>query len=457
MTSVIREGDNVSADTDELEFGSGRGRFFRELPQTPARAVGFANLPQPPAKATGFAGSPALCSTRILRDTLSPSQDMTNPEIGDLITQIAQQIGQSISAQLQRDNKGREGRSTQAQSIGADQPLTDSPLLNLTGVKLVMQSDVKEPPCFRGDGSDKHSVHEWEELMEVYLRKRGVPVQEQSQEIISRLMGKAKDIIKITLRSNPSLKPNENPKVITDILKQHFSEMTYSSMPLADFYSTLPVAGENAMDYWIRLNKAVDVADEGLKRQGESIGDPSRAVTRMFVKHCPDPALAAVMKFKTADKWMASEIQEHLDEYQTEMKAQLLTRPRRSANVKHVTAHVQTSEDVMTSSCPVVPPVQTEVMVSSPAQADSCMQTLVSLLDRVLAQNKQTDRAQRSTHLKRCKVCKATNHTTLSHCRQEGLCLSCFEHGHWKRDCPKSEPRHNQQTTPTPPAAQPLN
>ncbi|KAK6488047.1 hypothetical protein HHUSO_G9392, partial [Huso huso] len=282
------------------------------------------------------------------------SQDMTNPEIGDLITQIAQQIGQSISAQLRRDNKGREGRSTQAQSIGADQPLTDSPLLNLTGVKLVMQSDVKEPPCFRGDGSDKHLVHEWEELMEVYLRKRGVPVQEQSQEIISRLMGKAKDIIKITLRSNPSLKPNENPKVITDILKQHFSEMTYSSMPLADFYSTLPVAGENAMDYWIRLNKAVDVADEGLKRQGESMGTPA-AGDKDVCQALPGPLFAAVMKFKTADKWMASEIQEHLDEYQTEMKAQLLTRPRRSATVKHVTAHVQTPEDVMTSSCPVVP------------------------------------------------------------------------------------------------------
>jgi len=30
----------------------------------------------------------------------------------------------------------------------------------------------------------------------------------------------------------------------------------------------------------------------------------------MFVKHCPDPALSAVLTFKTADKWKASEIQE---------------------------------------------------------------------------------------------------------------------------------------------------
>lgn len=65
---------------------------------------------------------------------------------------------------------GREGRSTQAQSTGADRPLTDSPLLNLTGMKLVMQSDVKDT-CFREDGSDKHSVQEWEELMYVYLKR----------------------------------------------------------------------------------------------------------------------------------------------------------------------------------------------------------------------------------------------------------------------------------------------
>lgn len=84
---------------------------------------------------------------------------------------------------------------------------------------------------------------------------------------MSRLMGKAKDIVRITLRSNPSLKPHENPKAVTDILKQHFSSVSCSSMPLADFYSTMPVAGENPFEYWIRLNKAVDAAEEGLSRR----------------------------------------------------------------------------------------------------------------------------------------------------------------------------------------------
>ena len=81
-------------------------------------------------------------------------------------------------------------------------------------------------------------------------------------------MGKAKDISKVTLRSMPSLRPAEHSKLVFDILKQHFSEVTYSSMPPADFYNTLPLAGESPMDYWIRMNKAVDVADEMSEKAG---------------------------------------------------------------------------------------------------------------------------------------------------------------------------------------------
>ena len=84
---------------------------------------------------------------------------------------------------------------------------------------------------------------------------------------MSRLMGKARDVVKVTLRSMPSLRPAENSKLVFDILK-HFSEVTYSSMPLADFYNTLPLNGESPMDYWIRMNKAVDVADEMSEKAG---------------------------------------------------------------------------------------------------------------------------------------------------------------------------------------------
>lgn len=82
-----------------------------------------------------------------------------------------------------------------------------------------MEADIKEPQYFRGDGSDSYSVQEWEELMERYLEKKRIPIEERAQEITSKLLGKARDIVKVTLRSNPLLRPGENPKVIVDVLK----------------------------------------------------------------------------------------------------------------------------------------------------------------------------------------------------------------------------------------------
>lgn len=70
-------------------------------------------------------------------------------------------------------------------------------------------------------------------------------------------MGKAKDIVRITLRSCPSMKPQENSKVIYDILRQGRRHIY-----------AVPVAGETPVEYWLRLNKAVDAAEEGLKRLG---------------------------------------------------------------------------------------------------------------------------------------------------------------------------------------------
>ncbi|KAL1268812.1 hypothetical protein QQF64_034175 [Cirrhinus molitorella] len=311
---------------DEVNIGGGRGQFFRDMAQT--------------SGAMGITDSPVFSSTRIKTDRQVPNSDTTSTDLSYLITQLAHEIGQSISAQLKKTNE-KEGIVTNSQSVGLEPPSADSHSLTMTGVKLVMQSDVKEPPSFRGDGTDKLSIHESEGQIDVYLRKRGVPTGEHAQEMMSRLGGRARDIIKVTLRSNPSLKPGEDPRVIIDILKQHFRELTYSAMPPADFYSTLPTVGENAMDYWIHLNKAVDVAEDCLKRQRRNLEDPSKEVTMMFVKQCPDPALSAVLKFKTADKWKAR-IQERLDDHQTQLRIQQQrARSRRSGVERYATVNVQ--------------------------------------------------------------------------------------------------------------------
>lgn len=460
--------------------GFGRGAVARlfNSPDVKPGNLGSTASSTHPVSVPDNAGSPVFTSTRLPShpptahmpaNSLSATPDMSSPALSDLITHIAHQVGQSISAQLKGESQTNEGSQVRVQNPGTGQSLVDS-TLNLTGVKLVMQSDVREPPVYRGDGSDRLSVHEWEELMDTYLRKRSIKLGEQHQEMLSRLMGKAKDIVRITLRSNPSLKPHENPKVVTDILKQHFSSVSCSSMPLADFYSTVPVAGENPVEYWIRLNKAVDAAEESLSRQGRHIDDPRREVTMMFVKHCPDPSLAAVLRFKAPEKWTAGEIQEHVDRHQIDTRERLNNRPYRPGLVRPVTAQAQTpvSEEAPMPSKPVMPPVQAEAGVTSAPHFDeNCLRTLIGLLDRTLVHNSQEvvqnnqpmyrQHSSAQSQRRQCRVCKSVEHSTLAHCRRDRLCLSCYRPGHIKKNCPDSTPGREDQTTPPPPEQQPLN
>lgn len=62
-------------------------------------------------------------------------------------------------------------------------------------------------------------------------------------------------------------------------------------MPMVDFYNTLPRAEESPMEYWIWLNKAIDVADECLRRRNKFVEDPAAEAVLMFLSHCPDPGL----------------------------------------------------------------------------------------------------------------------------------------------------------------------
>lgn len=71
-----------------------------------------------------------------------------------------------------------------------------------------------------------------------------------------------------------------------------------------------------------------------------------------------------------------------------------------------------------------------------------CMRSLVNLLDKLVTQQTQVPanlRAQATvprSFQKVCRVCGTSDHSTLSHCKQENRCLKCLSPGHWKRDCP---------------------
>lgn len=432
MTYIIDVGGKQNVPTETPSLGRGRGRFIDELQQTPVRGANNVS-------------SPAFCSTRILGNVpadTTPSENVVgfpaaaDPNLSNLITHIAQQVGQTIRDQL-KSEMGQTLNDTPAQN-GAGQLSSDPTYLNLSGAKFVLHPDVREPPVFRGDGLDKNTVCEWQELMEVYFKKRATPLNEQHSEIMSKLMGKAKDVVRITLRSSPSMKPQEKPKIIYDILRQHFSDVTYSCMPMADFYSTVPMPGEAPVEYWLRLNKAVDAAEEGIKRLGRQMGDPCHEAAMMFVKYCPDPTLAAVFRFKAPDKWTASEVQEHIDRYQTERKEQVITKPKRS---KPVTVLVQAPEPGSSETLSQLkePATQIDNLVPKPSCNDDCLKMLMSIFDRALAQNNHvvTDPIKHENFQRRpCRVCQSHDHSTHAHCRQKRLCLACFQPNHIKKNCP---------------------
>ncbi len=421
-------------------LGLGRGRIFGETPVAPIQKESRVNIMPH-----------VLCSTRVTDNVHNPTadtltlavSDINDPNWQGLIAHIAQQVGQTMLASQREASYGEgDNRGAQTQGLDSTKAFSDIPSLNLTGVRLVMQSDAKEPPVYRGDSSDKLGVHEWEELMDTYLRKRGIPLAEQHQDILSRLMGKAKDIVRVTLRCNSALNPVENPKVIMDILKQNFSDVNYSCMPLADFYGTVPLTGEGPVEYWVRLNKAVDLAEEALKRLGRRMEDPCQEAAMMFVKYCPDSTLASVVRFKAPEKWTAQEIQEQLDRYQTELKEQMSTKSKRLTTLRHATAHVQTSHEVdeVDAGSPVEPRECSRISTADAIDSDdNCMRTLINLLDRALSQNVQIPSHHPQGKL--CRVCRSPDNSTVMHCRREHLCFACFQPGHSKRDCTSDRSR----------------
>lgn len=74
----------------------------------------------------------------------------------------------------------------------------------------------------------------------------------------TRLLGKARDITKVWLHSNTDV---NDVNVVYSLLRRHFGDVVHSDLPLAVFYTVQPFAGENPLDYWIRLNKSVEMSN----------------------------------------------------------------------------------------------------------------------------------------------------------------------------------------------------
>ncbi|KAL1264207.1 hypothetical protein QQF64_004562 [Cirrhinus molitorella] len=313
--------------------------------------------------AIGASAGPTASSTPITRPD---AERVISPEsLGSLISDLAQKIGESISASL--------NLAHQPSPVQPNPPFRSqhSSGCDASSLKVIVQQDSAPPPFFRGDKSDLFTIHEWEDMMCSYLNRMRCKTQtDVSDLVMSRVAGKVRAVVKVSLRSRPELSASELPSAVFDILKRNFSELAYSNMPMADFYNTVLRANETPMDYWIHLNKAIDVADECLHRRNRSVEDPAAEAVMMFISHCPDPSLAMSFQFKPAEKWSAAEVQERLDSHQRDLK-------RVSSRTQH-TMSLSACDQCTTAACPNSASSSPRQPAPVPAQSLSLLQVFLS-------------------------------------------------------------------------------
>lgn len=383
------------------------------------------------------------------------SERTTTHQLRELIGELGSQIGESIASRLLAcqpalSSQAPPNKSSRAESITATGDTSQ--------ISLIVRPDIKGPSMFRGDGTEKYSIHEWIDTVEVYLQKRDLPLGEQAEEVLNHLCGKAKSIVKVGLKSSSKSNTPVAPETIFSILRRYFSDTPGSCLPLADFYATQPKAKETPVDYWIRLNTAAEVADRHLKCQGGKMDNMDSEIAMMFVRNCPDPNLASVFKCKPTSKWSLADVQEAIDEHQREYQAKKTTTTLPNAHALCVAAAVTASEPLENNA--EYTNVNT-AKLSDPAKPSTAvvpesnaLERVLSMLERVLERTNQPGpSAVRSEtapfiHGSPCRVCRQTSHSTRTHCMREKRCLECLETGHQRKDCHKGS--SNRPSNPLP-------
>lgn len=230
---------------------------------------------------------------------------------------------------------------------------------------------------------------------------------------------------------NGEIDVQNNPQAIYGLLRKHFGSSHCSSMPLADFYSTLPNDQEDPYEYWLKLNRAADDAASCIREQGKTFDNPSVEVTRMFIRHCPSRDLALTFRSKTIDKWSAREVQEVLDEYHLEKGLRSSTERSRQISMNKVEVSPNT-------------PLVSDIPEQKPAisQDTSTLERLIGMLEKVLLQgpgyaqaNKRPNANSRLPQIEGlrdmpCSICNDSSHSALTHCRENRLCFLCHLPGH---------------------------
>lgn len=361
-------------------------------------------------------------------------------QMGDVIQQVSQKVVHELMTHLS------PSASTPLSNAASSSPhaVSSSAMSDASHVQLVSHRTLKDPPCFRGDNSDTVSVREWEDLMRAFVKKSNLRPEEQAEEILVHLRGKARDVVRFGTR-NSNIDISRDPEAIYGLLRKHFDSAPCSPLPLADFYTTLPEKGENAFDYWLRLHRAVDLAGERLKEQGKTLGSPGTEVTRMFIRNCPSPELSMTFRSKTIDKWTAHEVQDILYEYHS-----MAT----SSDNKVVRENIKISTQHTATPLPV-PPSDGQSPPQPPASDSATLERLINMLEKVLLQRPVQPAQNRlpgsrrprveGLHNMPCSVCHDATHSTFTHCRDHKLCFLCYSPNHSRGACPSRMPANTQQ------------
>lgn len=389
---------------------------------------------------TAHPNSPKVVNT----STPKPMHDdaALKDQMSTIIQQVGQQLADNIVTHL---NKGSFKTLTPIGHNGmgsTSEPPPASQVLDLSQVQFVTQRKVKEPPTFRGESSDSISLCEWEDNMRNYIKKSNLKIEDQAEEILLHLRGRAKDIVKFGIR-NSAIDIQQHPEAIYSLLRKHFNSRQCSPIPLADFYTTLPKDQENPYEYWLRLNRAADVAVDCLKEQGKELDNPSVEITRMFIRNCPSKDLALTFRSKTIDKWSAHEVQDVLNEYHSEMTFKATVPVRREINAIEVSSCPAACSDKLDLKQPNVPD-------------NSTLERVIGMLEKVLLHSQNSSKTSPGRRPNNslpkieglndtpCSICKDVSHSALSHCRENRLCFQCHSPGHSRLKCPGG-------TKPTPP------
>lgn len=254
-------------------------------------------------------------------------------------------------------------------------------------------------------------------------------MENQSEEILILLRGKAKDVVRFGVK-NLKIDLEKNPDDIFKLLHKHFSAKFPSSLPLANFYSTLPTDQEVAYDYWLRLNKAAELVSRSMGEQGKTFDEDSIEVTQMFIQNCPSKDLKLIFRSKMFDKWSANEAQDIQDQYHME-KSNMFSSP------------------IPINKIQVSPASDSQVQTQNVTKESATMERLIDMLEKVLLQNSKSARSSRPMNIRSgmprveglnvmpCSVCNDNSHSAFTHCREQKLCFLCHLPDHSRRSCLK--------------------